>query len=54
MYVYDVQIKFAKSALRDALTVIADMKIDFLGSAEREAILYVKDCIIDAFERLEE
>lgn len=51
---YDVQIKFAKSDLRDALAAIADIKTDFLDSEVREIIFYIKDRIIGALELLEE
>lgn len=54
MYVYDVQIKFAKSDLRNALETIADIKTDFVGSEVREAIFQIKDHIVSALEFLEE
>ncbi|MBO5957475.1 MAG: hypothetical protein J6Q39_07965 [Bacteroidales bacterium] len=50
----DVQIRFAKNDLRDALGIIADIKTDFVVSEVREAIFQIKDHIIGALELLEE
>ena len=49
-----VQIRFAKSDLREALEIIADIKTDFVASEVREAIFLIKDHIIGALELLEE
>ena len=54
IFINEIQIRLAKSNLRDALEVICDIKTDFVGAEVREAIFLIKDHIIGALELLKE